>query len=159
MAQGERSGGSEVINGPWGPIPPRPINDGERGGARVGGGPGAPSGEGPPPRVDLAERIARLEAAVEGLRHSQNLTTGAMATVGAILAAVIIGFSVYGLQRVDQTQESISREAAATRQELVGVVTAIANSITAAREMRPPVVVVPAFPPSAPTPSPTPPGK
>jgi hypothetical protein len=109
-----------------------------------------PSGEGPPPAgIGLAERIARLEAAIEGLRHSQNLTTGATAMV----AAVIIGIGIYGLQRIDQTQESISREAAATRQDLVGVTTAIANSITAARQMRPSVIVVPA--PSAPMPHPS----
>jgi hypothetical protein len=109
-----------------------------------------PGGSGPPPPTDLAERIARLEAAIEGLRHSQNLTVGATATVGAILIAL----SVYGLQRIDQTRESISREASATRQELVGVATAIANSITAARQMRPPVVVVPVpSTPKAPSPS------
>jgi len=115
----------------------------------------------PPPGINLGERLARLEAAIEGLRHSQNLTIGAMATVGGILAAIIIGLGVYSLQRIDQTEESIAREAAATRQELVGVITAIANSITAAREMRPPIVVVPAVPPSAPHPSPSssPPGK
>jgi hypothetical protein len=69
--------------------------------------------------------------------------------VGGILAVIIIGLGVYGLQRIDQTQGSISREAAATRQEIVGVTTAIANSITAAREMRPSIVVVPA--PGAPS--------
>jgi len=102
--------------------------------------------------LDLAARLARVEVAVEGLRHSQNLTMGAL----AVLSAVVIGFSIYILQRIDrlqdridQTQASITREAAATRQELVGVTTAIANAITAAREMRPPIVVVPA--PSAPT--------
>jgi hypothetical protein len=143
MAQGENSGGAEVIIGPWDPVPPRQVND------RENGGPGGPTGgETQPPVTGLGERIARLEAAIEGLRHSQNLTIGATAMVGGILAAIIIGLGVYGLQRVDQTQESIAREAAATRQELVGVTTAIANSITAAREMRPPIVVVPA--PSAP---------
>ena len=111
-----------------------------------------PGGGSPPPPIDLAERIARVEAAIEGLRHSQNLTIGATAMVGAILIAL----SVYGLQRIDQTQESISREAAATRQELVGVATAIANSITAARQMQPPIVVVPApsTPPAPPAPPP-----
>jgi uncharacterized protein HemX len=114
----------------------------------------------PPPETGLGERIARVEAAIEGLRHSQNLTIGAI----AILTAFVIGFGIYGLQRIDQTQqsisqmqeqmqESISREAAATRQELVGVATAIANSITAAREMQP-VVAMPG--PSAP-PAPAPP--
>ncbi len=91
-----------------------------------------PSGGGRlPPPIDLAERIARVEAAIEGLRHSQNLTIGATAAIGGILAAMIVGFGVYGSRRIDQTQEAISqtreaisREAAATRQELVGVATA-----------------------------------
>jgi hypothetical protein len=103
---------------------------------------------GPPLRIDLTERIARVEAAIQGLRHSQNLTVGATAMVGTILLAL----SVYGLQRIDQTQETISREAAATRQEPVGVATAIANSITAARQMRPPMIVVPT-PSTPPAPS------
>jgi hypothetical protein len=71
---------------------------------------------------------------------------------------MIIGFGVYGLQRIDQTQDSISREAAATRQELVGVATAIANSITAARQIQPPIVVMPA-PNTPPAPSPSPPAR
>jgi hypothetical protein len=119
----------------------------ERTGTGSGGSTG---GGGPPAGIDLAERIAQVEAAIEGLRHSQNLTIGATAMVGAILIAL----SVYGLQRIDQTQESVAREAAATRQELVGVATAIANSITAARQMQPPVVVLPA-PGAPPPPSPS----
>lgn len=105
---------------------------------------------------DLTERLSRVEAAIEGLRHSQNLTIGAMAAVGGILAAFIIGFGIYGLQKIDQTQDSISREAAATRQELVGVATAIANSITATRQIQPPIAVAPAptMPPPASPPAP-----
>ena len=117
---------------------------------------GPPSGNGAPLMpADLAERIARLEASIEGLRHSQNLTIGATAAIGGVLAAMIVGFGVYGLQRIDQTQESISREVAMTRQELVGVATAIANSITAARQMQPPIIISPApnTPPSPSAPS------
>ncbi len=130
MAHGEGSGEDKVVPGPWPPI--------------TASSPGGPS-DGDPysPGIDLAARMGRLEAVVEGLRHSQNLTIGATAMVGGILAAIIVGFGVYGLQRIDQTQESISREADATRQELVGVTSAIANSITAAREMRPPIIVIP----------------
>jgi hypothetical protein len=117
-----------------------------------------PSGGGRlPPPIDLAERIARIEAAIEGLRHSQNLTIGATAAIGGILAAMIVGFGVYSLQRIDQMQDTISREAASTRQELVGVATAIANSITATRQMQPPVVVLPS--PTAPPAPNSPPAK
>jgi hypothetical protein len=131
MAQAQGSGGAEIIPGPWGPVAPPPAKDV----GRLGGGSGGPSGgDGPSAGIGLAERIARLEAAIEGLRHSQNLTIGATAAIGGILAAMIIGFGVYSLQRIDQTQESISREAAATRQDLVGVATAIANSISPRRD-------------------------
>lgn len=105
--------------------------------------------------MELAERIARIEAAIEGLRHSQNLTIGATVGVGGIIAAFVIGFGIYTLQRIDQTQDAIAREAAATRQELVGVTTAIANSITAARQMQPQILVVPSgsqTPPAPPKP-------
>jgi hypothetical protein len=125
MAEGERPD-REVVVGPWSPR---------------GGGPDGPT---------IEARLIRLEAAVEGLRHSQNLLTGATAAIGTILAAIVIGFGAYGLQRIDQTQQSIFHEAATTRQELVGVTNAIANSITAAREMRPPIIVVPSG--SAPSP-------
>jgi predicted transporter len=85
------------------------------------------------------------------LRHSQNLAIGAI----RILAAFVIGFGVYTLQRIDQTQDAIAREAAAMRQELIGVTTAIANSITAARQMQPQILVVPSggqAPPAPPKP-------
>jgi hypothetical protein len=138
MAEGEGPGGAKIIRGPW-DWPP-PASAVERLGASSGG---SSDGGGSPPLTGLAERIARLEAAIEGLRHSQNLTIGATAAIGGILAAMIIGFGVYSLQRIDQTQEAISREAAATRKELVGVATAIANSITAARQVQPAIVVIP----------------
>jgi hypothetical protein len=100
--------------------------------------------------MDFSERLARVEAAIDGLRHSQNLTIGATAGIGAIIAAFIIAFGVYTLQRVDQTQSSvstlsdrISAEAARTRQDLVGITTAITNSITATRQVQPQIVVVP----------------
>jgi hypothetical protein len=107
---------------------------------------------GPPPPTNssyLAERLARVEAAIEGLRHSQNLTIAATVGVGAILAGFIIVFGIYGLQRIDAVDSKIDQkfdtlsawmadESARTRQDLVGIATAIANSITAARQMQPP---------------------
>jgi hypothetical protein len=96
MAQQEGSEGAEIILGPWQSLPP-PVSR--------GGGPGGPSGgTGPPSGIDLGERIARVEAAIEGLRHSQNLTIGAT----AILAAFVVGFGIYGLQKIDQIQDSFA---------------------------------------------------
>jgi len=109
-------------------------------------------GGGPhPPGMDfLGERLARVEAAIDGLRHSQNLTIGATVGVGAIITAFIIGFGIYTLQRVDQTQSTvaglpdrISEEAARSRQDIIGITTAITNSITATRQVQPQIVVVP----------------
>lgn len=49
----------------------------------------------------VVERLARVEVAIDGLRHSQNLTIGATVGIGAILAGFIIAFGIYGLQRID----------------------------------------------------------
>jgi hypothetical protein len=107
----------------------------------------------------VEERLARVEVAIEGLRHSQNLTIGATIGVGAILAAFIIAFGMYGLQRIDAVETKLnaridavdakidqkfdalaarfSEESARTRQELTGIATAISSAITAARQPAP----------------------
>jgi hypothetical protein len=100
--------------------------------------------------MDLVERLAKVEASIDGLRHSQNLTIGATVGVGGIIAAFIIGFGAYTLQRIDQTQATISNEAAQTRQELIGITTAISNAITATKQAQPQIVVVPMAAPSNP---------
>jgi hypothetical protein len=122
-----------------------------------------PGGRGPhgPGMDNIGERLAKVETAIEGLRHSQNLTIAATAGVGAILAGFIIAFGIYGLQRIDTVDSKIdqkfdalsarmdtlsarmSDEAARTRQDLVGITTAIANSITAARQIQPPPAPLP----------------
>jgi hypothetical protein len=56
----------------------------------------------------LAERLARVESAIEGLHHSQNLAIGATVGVGAILAGFIIAFGIYGLQRLDAIDARLS---------------------------------------------------
>jgi hypothetical protein len=103
----------------------------------------------------VLERLSRVEAAIDGLRHSQNLTIGATIGVGAILAAFIIAFGIYGLQRMDALDAKLnaridsvdakidqkfdafaarfSEESARNRQEL----TAIGSAITAARQPPP----------------------
>ena len=97
------------------------------------------------PPMDLAARLARLEEAISGLRHSQNLTIGATVGVGGIITAVIVALGVYSLQRVDSLNDRIATEANGirteiassatnTRSELVALVTAISNTITAARQ-------------------------
>src|SRR4051794_17783077 len=50
------------------------------------------------------ERLGRLEGAVEGLKHSQNLLTALV----ALVAAVVVGFGVYTLQRIDQVNDKVN---------------------------------------------------
>lgn len=113
-------------------------------------------GGGPhPPGMDIGERLARLESAQEWTK----------VVLGLIGALMIGGFAFLGVQinrldakfnslggRIDTLGSRISAENAATRQELIGVATAISNSITAARQMQPPTLPLP-----MPTPGPSPP--
>jgi hypothetical protein len=111
-----------------------------------------------PPGMDgIDGRLARVEAAIEGLRHSQNLTIGAMVGIGALLAGFIVAFGIYGLQRVDAVDTKIdakfdalgrrmSEESAHTRQDLIGITAVISNSITAARQMQAPQPTPPPSP-------------
>jgi hypothetical protein len=112
-------------------------------------------GGGPhPPEMDIGERLARLESA-------QEWTKIILGLIGAVL---IGGFAFLGVQinrldskfdsldgRIDSLGGRISAEGAATRQELIGIATAIANSITAARQVQPQILPFP-----WPTPQPAP---
>lgn len=121
-------------------------------------------GHGPhPPGMDIGERLARLESA-------QEWTKIILGLIGALL---IGGFALLGGQinrldakfdsldgRIDSLGARISAEGAATRQELIGITTAISNSITAARQIQPqilPVLMPTPGPPPQPAPSSPPP--
>jgi len=56
----------------------------------------------------IEKEVARFGATVEGLRHSQNLTVGATVGLGSLLVAVIVGFGIYGLQRVDMVDAKVN---------------------------------------------------
>ena len=64
-------------------------------------------GDGRPPMANTDERIGRIEGAIEGLKHSQNLMVITVLGIGAILAAL----GVYGLQRIRQSFGSSERAA------------------------------------------------
>ncbi len=118
-------------------------------------------GHGPhPPGMDIGERLARLESA-------QEWTKIILGLIGAVL---IGGFAFLGIQinrldtkfdsldgRIDSLGARISAEGAATRQELIGIATAISNSITAARQIQPQILPVPIPTPAPPQPAPNPP--
>jgi hypothetical protein len=116
----------------------------------VGGGPH-------PPGMDIGERLARLESGQDWIK-----------VILALIGAVVIGgFAFLGVQinrldtrfdtigsRIDALGSRIAAENASTRQELVGIANAISNSITAARQVQPQIVVVPTPVPGTAPPAP-----
>lgn len=120
-------------------------------------------GGGPhPPGMDIGERLTRLEAGQDWIKVILTL-------IGAV---VIGGFAFLGVQvnrldakfdaigtRIDALGGRITVENAQTRQELVGIANAVANSITAARQVQPQIVIVPTPVPGAAPSAPTPPLK
>lgn len=93
---------------------------------------------------DMKERLAKLEGIVEGLARTQEFTLVAVIGVGAILAAFIIGFSVYGLQRFDQLSDKVSDLPAKISSDLRDITKTLAESITAAKQQPPQVIIMPA---------------
>lgn len=106
--------------------------------------------------MDIGERLGRLEAGQDWIK----------VILGLIGAFVIGSFAFLGVQinrldskmdtlsatlaaRIDAQGARIEAQGAKTRRELVRIANAISNSITAARQVQPQIVVVP-------TPSPTP---
>jgi hypothetical protein len=86
------------------------------------------------------ERIGRLEGAIDGLRHAQNLTIGAVGILGAFIAiftAVVIGLGVYELQRIDQLNDKVSALPGQISAELRDLTKTLAATITAARQPAP----------------------
>jgi hypothetical protein len=94
------------------------------------------------PGAEIGERLARLETGQEWTKI----------VLGLIGAVVIGGFAFLDVQirrldaKVDALSARISAENATTRQELIGVATAISNSITAARQFQPQILPVPNLP-------------
>jgi hypothetical protein len=103
--------------------------------------------------MDIGERLARLESAQEWTK----------VILGLIGAVIIGGFTFLGFQigrldtKIDGLGSRISAENAATRQELIGIATAISNSITAARQIQPQILPVPMPTPGPSQPAPNPP--
>jgi len=119
--------------------------------------------DGTPVGPGIDECLARLESGQEGIQI----------ILGLIGAALIGGFAFLDVQinrldakfdslggRIDSLGARISAEAATTRQELIGIATAISNSITAARQIQPQILPIPIPTPGPPQPVPnSPPAK
>jgi hypothetical protein len=104
--------------------------------------------------LDVAEmnaQIAKVEAVVEGLRHSQNLTLAAVVGVGAIIGALMI----YGFTRTDQLAERIAAIPGQVAAENRDIIKTLSDAITATKQQAPQVVLLP--PPATPQQAPPPP--
>ena len=118
----------------------------------------APSGDDPHNPDMFGERLAKLEGLFEGLKSSLD----SMRFVLSILVAVLLGgFAFLGTQmvrldtksqaqiegvsaKVDGISSKISDEFRAMRAEQSAQTSAIANSITAAKQQQPQVILMPA---------------
>ena len=115
------------------------------------------SGPPHPPIMDIGERLARLESGQDWIK----------VILGLIGAFVIGGFAFLGVQmnrldskmdalatslaaRIDAQGARIDMQGSETRRELVGIANAISNSITAARQVQPQIVIVPTPVPGSP---------
>jgi hypothetical protein len=95
------------------------------------------------------ERLAKLEGAYDALKVVRPMTVAVM----AIFVAVMIGgFAFMGFQlvridgKLDAMPQTLREEFRAMRSELAAQTSAIANSITAARQMQPPPAPTPPLP-------------
>lgn len=100
-------------------------------------------GNGGPHLPGMDERIGRLEGSVEGLRHSQNLTVG----IVSLVALVLIGLSVYELQRLDSLSDKVSALPGQISSDMRDLTKTLADAITAAKQQPPQVILMPAPPP------------
>jgi hypothetical protein len=101
---------------------------------------GSGGGEGPH-SPDGGGRIGRLEGAVEGLRHSQNMILGSVGIVAALVAVVaafVVGFGVYELQRIDSLNDKVNALPGQITGEIRDLTKTLADTITAARQPAPP---------------------
>jgi hypothetical protein len=87
-------------------------------------------------------RIGRLEGAIEGMRHSQNLMIG----IVSLVALLVVGFGVYGLQRMDQINDKVAALPGQISSDLRDLTKTIADSITASKTAVPQVILMPAPP-------------
>jgi len=119
--------------------------------ARLAGG-----GNGPHvPAVEPAERLAKLETSVDWIKVIGAIL---MAAIGLLTAVTIAGFTFLATQtarletRVDAIPHQLSEEFRAMRAEMSAQTAAIANSITATKQVQPQIVVVPMPAPAPPKP-------
>lgn len=90
----------------------------------------------------IGERLAALEEAVRGVRHSQALVATFTTVILVVLVTVGIAVSGFTLNRVDRVGDKIDR----LPSELHSIANTLAGVITAAKQQPQVIVTVPAAP-------------
>jgi len=83
---------------------------------------------------DMSGRLGTLEGVVDGLKHGQ---TQLLVAIG-IVAAFVIGFGVYTLQKVDAVNEKVGALPAQISSELRDLTKTLADVIIATKSVQPP---------------------
>jgi hypothetical protein len=92
------------------------------------------SGDGQIPS-DMSERVARLEAAVKGLRDGINIV---LAVVGVVVLILL-----YAITRIDTVNDRVNALPNQISADLRDIVKMIAETSTAAKQQPPQVILVP----------------
>lgn len=96
---------------------------------------------------DMTQRVAKMEGALDGLRHNQAITFSAVALVSAIVIAV----SSYSLVKIGALEARVNELPGKISAELRDINDTLAQAITASKQTPPQVILIP---PSAITPAP-----
>lgn len=107
-----------------------------------GGSSGTSGGDG--------EKLARLEGIVEGLRTNHTLLMSCIGLVSALLLAL----GSYTLVKLDQLSSRVGELPSRITTDIQALTSTLSQSITAAKQPQPQVILIPP-PPSSPTGSPT----
>ena len=106
---------------------------------------------GPPPAgpsEPLSERLSRVEGIIQGLQHSHSQ----MFVSIVLVATTMIGLSIYILTKIDGLTDRMNALPGAISSDLRDITKTLAESITAAKQQPPQVILMPApvTPPPAP---------
>jgi hypothetical protein len=97
----------------------------------------------------MNERLAKVEGIVEGLGRTQEFTLVAVIGVGAIIAAFVIGFGIYSLQRIDVLNDKVNALPSQINSDLRDLTKTLADVIIATKQAQqsPPTPQTPPQPP------------
>src|SRR5260370_34508649 len=107
----------------------------------------------------MEARLSKLEIALDGMRHAQNLTLAGVAGVGAAVLAVggiIVALMIYGFTRTDQLSDRLAGLPGQIAAENRDIIKTLSDAITATKQQAPQVILLPAPQPSPTVAPPTP---